>query len=279
MENPLVSVIIPTYNSEATIEACLKSIKKQTYKNIEVIIVDNFSTDRTVEIAKKHGARIIQASAERAKAKNIGLKLARGEYVLFIDSDMELTPRVIEECVKLAETNPRVGGIIIPERTVGNNYWAKVRDHERRFYQGTPIESPRFFRKKLALKAGGYDEEIIFYEEATLPIKIQRLGYHIHARIKSYILHHEENFTLKRWIQKKYYYGKTLKKYVSKYKELASIQTSSAQRILIFLRNKSFLSKPHLAIGVLILKTLEWLAIKLGQTTQNKHKTYTQHKK
>ena len=54
MSKPLVSVIIPTYNSEKTLPLCLESIKRQTYKNIEVIIVDNFSVDRTVDIAKRY---------------------------------------------------------------------------------------------------------------------------------------------------------------------------------------------------------------------------------
>ncbi len=54
MENPLVSVIIPTYNSSRTLEKCLESIKNQTYKNVEIIVVDNNSTDNTKEIAKKY---------------------------------------------------------------------------------------------------------------------------------------------------------------------------------------------------------------------------------
>ena len=56
----MVSVVIPTYNSERTLEKCLKSIVDQTYKNIEIIVVDKFSEDKTVEIAKSYGARIIQ---------------------------------------------------------------------------------------------------------------------------------------------------------------------------------------------------------------------------
>ena len=264
MDEPLVSIIIPTYNSEKTLPLCLESIKKQTYRNIEVFIVDNYSTDRTVEIAKRYGAKIIQVRGERAKAKNIGLRHARGKYVLFIDSDMELTPKVIEECVKLAESDPRVAGIVIPERSVGNNYWAKVRDFERSFYAGTPIESPRFFRRDLALKAGEFDEDIVFYEEATLPHKIEKLGYNVRARINSHILHHEENFSLTRWLRKKYYYGRTVKAYKARYPEQGSRQTSLPYRLSLFLKNRRFWSKPSLALGVLLLKTLEYLTAGLG---------------
>ena len=58
-DEPLVSVVIPTYNSSATLETCLDSIKRQVYKNIEVIIVDNFSKDSTINIGQKFGFKSI----------------------------------------------------------------------------------------------------------------------------------------------------------------------------------------------------------------------------
>ncbi|MEM2907214.1 MAG: glycosyltransferase family A protein, partial [Candidatus Odinarchaeota archaeon] len=156
MDKPLVSVVVPTYNSERTIGVCLSSVRKQTYPNIEVIIVDNYSEDKTGEIAEKGGAKFFQLNAERVGAKNFGLKKAGGKYVCFIDSDMELARKVIEECVSLMENNKGIGGIIIPERSVGNSFWVKVRDFERSFYTGTEIESARFFRKDLAEKVNGF---------------------------------------------------------------------------------------------------------------------------
>ncbi len=142
-ENSLVSVIIPTYDSEKTIDPCLKSIKNQSYKNIEIIVVDRFSNDRTVEIASRYGARVYQLDCERTMAKNFGLRNAKGKYVLFIDSDMELSKGVVEECVELAEKDDKIGGIVIPERSVGDSFWVRVRDFERSFYAGTEIESGR----------------------------------------------------------------------------------------------------------------------------------------
>ena len=127
---PSVSVIIPTYNSEKTIEKCLESIRNQSYKNIEIIVVDRFSMDKTVEIAEKYGARIIQDYGERTRAKNIGLKKAKGKYVLFVDSDMELSKDVVKECVELMEKDDKIGGIIVPERSVGDGFWVRVRDFE-----------------------------------------------------------------------------------------------------------------------------------------------------
>ncbi|MEM4731518.1 MAG: glycosyltransferase [Candidatus Aenigmatarchaeota archaeon] len=70
MSKPLVTIIVPTFNSEKTLQLCLESIRKQTYKNIEVIVVDNYSTDSTVSVAKKYDAKVIQVRGERARAKN-----------------------------------------------------------------------------------------------------------------------------------------------------------------------------------------------------------------
>jgi len=99
----------------------------QSYKNVEIIVVDRFSEDRTVEIAERFGAKIYQLDCERAKAKNFGLRKARGDYVLFVDSGRELSKDVVKECVKLMEKDDKIGGVIIPERSVGNGFWVRVK--------------------------------------------------------------------------------------------------------------------------------------------------------
>jgi glycosyltransferase involved in cell wall biosynthesis len=264
ISEPLVSIIIPTYNSEKTLVKCLESIKNQTYKNIEVIVVDKNSRDKTVEIAKNYDARVFQLNAERAEAKNFGLKKAAGKYVCFIDSDMELTKNLIEECVNIIERDEKIGGIIIPERSVGNSFWVRVRDFERSFYAGTEIESARFFRKDLADKAGGFDEDTIFFEESTLPQKIEKLGYDVKVRISGEILHYERDFSISKWLRKKYYYGKTASTYRDKYKWSSKKQISLLYRFSLFFKNKKMYSKPLLALGIVTLKLLEYFSAGLG---------------
>ena len=82
MDNPLVSVIITTKNSSRTLETCLKSIKDQTYKNIELIVIDNNSIDNTKEIAKKYTNKVFNYGPERSAQRNFGAKQAKGEYLL-----------------------------------------------------------------------------------------------------------------------------------------------------------------------------------------------------
>jgi len=267
MPSPLVSIVVPTYNSEKTLPLCLESIGRQTYREIEVLVVDNFSRDRTVEIAKAYGARVIQERSERTRAKNIGLRESRGKYVLFIDSDMELTPRVVEECVELAESDPRVAGIIIPERSRGSSFWVRVRDFERQLYANTLVESPRFFNRDIALKVGGFDESLVFYEEATLPYRIEKLGFNVRARIRSFIIHHEEDFSLSRWLLKKYYYGKTLNLYLSKYRSYAIQQANPLYRLRILVSRREFWRHPYLSAPLLFLKLMEFAFTEIGVLT------------
>jgi glycosyltransferase involved in cell wall biosynthesis len=70
---PLVSVVIPTFNSERFLERCLRSVKAQSYSNIETIVVDNYSTDGTREIAQSQGARVIQGYFNKPEARNVGI--------------------------------------------------------------------------------------------------------------------------------------------------------------------------------------------------------------
>ena len=263
---PLVSVIIPTLNSEKFLRKCLSSLKKQTYSNLEIIIVDDGSTDSTLKIAESYGCRIVKNPKKgRAEAKNEGMRQALGEYLVFIDSDMELTPRVIEECISIVKNIEYIGGIVIPERSIGKSFWVKVRDFERSFYAESVIESARFFPAKLVKKVGGFEEGLIFFEEATLPFKIAKMGYNVMARIESCILHHENNFSLIKWLKKKFNYGKTVNLYKTRYPEYIKVQLSPWARLSIFLRNwRRFFSRPKLALGVIILKSFEFFSIISG---------------
>jgi glycosyltransferase involved in cell wall biosynthesis len=269
---PLVSVIIPTYNSEKTIPLCIQSVLNQTYKNIEIIVVDNLSSDKTIELITHFNVKCIEIDASRSKARNIGIWHSKGFFVLCIDSDMELKETVVEECVNTFQNSNKVGGIIIPERSVGNNYWVHVRDFERSFYKDTEIESARFFQRDITKQVGGYEEDIIFYEESTLPQKIKELGYNVNVRINSEIFHHEYDFNIFKWIKKKFYYGKTLSDYKKTHSDTSFQQTNVINRFLIFIKKRKFYSKPCLAAGVIILKLLEYIMACIGNVLGRKSK-------
>src|SRR5438067_1284563 len=109
----LVSVIIPSRNSESTIAECLKSIILQSYSPIEIIVVDRFSIDSTKTIARSMGALVISHSGERSMAKNMGAKFAKGEYLYFVDANHKLGPDAISDCVKMID---RVDAVLINDQ-------------------------------------------------------------------------------------------------------------------------------------------------------------------
>ena len=112
MKQPLVSVIIPTYNRADTIGKAVSSVLAQTYREIEIIIIDDGSTDDTPAVLAGFGARIRvlrQSNAGPSAARNGGAAEARGEYLAFLDSDDEWLPEKIERQVRLMECgNPDV---------------------------------------------------------------------------------------------------------------------------------------------------------------------------
>jgi glycosyltransferase involved in cell wall biosynthesis len=94
-----VSVIIPTYEEEKNIETTLLAVRSQTKPPKEIFVVDNFSKDNTVKIAKKY-AKVIKAKSNIAQARNIGASKATSELLLFLDADTLLLPNVIEKLSK-----------------------------------------------------------------------------------------------------------------------------------------------------------------------------------
>lgn len=107
---PLISLIIPCYNAEQTLEKCLNSVIQQSYKNLEIIIINDGSTDKTAEICdayKNKDSRIIvftQDNSGVSKARNKGIKAATGEYICFVDSDDWVEPNYCYELYNLLIT-------------------------------------------------------------------------------------------------------------------------------------------------------------------------------
>lgn len=90
----LVSIVVPVYNVEKYLDACLWSLRKQIYKNIEVIVVDDVSPDNSMEIARRHASedsriRLVShdVNKKQGAARNTGMSIARGKYLMFLDSD------------------------------------------------------------------------------------------------------------------------------------------------------------------------------------------------
>jgi len=260
MLNPIVSVIVPTKNSSKTLESCLRSIQKQTYKNIEIIVVDNFSTDNTQKIAKKYTKNVYSKGPERSAQRNYAVDQATGFYVTIIDSDMELSLEVIQECVDIMQSSKGLVGAIIPEESFGIGFWAQCKKLERSFYVGVPyMEAARFFKKEDFLKAGGYDKDMISGEDWDLSQRIGKSGEL--KSIQSFIYHNEGKISLFNTIKKKMYYAKEFAKYTSKTSSTENVQNQTnivGRYALFFSKPKKLFRNPILGIGMLFMKTCEF---------------------
>lgn len=264
--NSLVSVIIPTRNSAKFLNTCLSSIKNQTYKNIEIIVVDNNSTDNTKKIAKKYTDKVFNKGPERSAQRNFGAKKANADYFLFIDSDMELSTKVVEECVKKIQSDNKIKALVIPEESIGEGFWAQCKKLERNFYIGVDwIEAARFFPKNIFNEFNGYDERLTSGEDWDLSQRVKK-KYSL-DRIDSFIYHNEGKLLLSETIKKKMYYGTKIGNYSSKEENRKGFKSQSSiiKRYKLFFSNpRRLFSNPIIGVGMLFMKTCEFIAVGLG---------------
>ena len=258
----VVSVIVPTRNSAPTLERCLASIRSQTHSPVELIVVDNQSSDSTPEIARRYCDIVETRGPERSSQRNHGARVAHGRYLLFIDSDMELSQSVVADCLKvIRDTN--APAVIVPEISIGDGFLARCRAFERSFYAGDDsIEGARFFDRLAFERVGGYDEKLIALEDWDLSARVaaaQRL-----PRTDSVIAHNEGRLRLTTLLAKKRYYASSAIHYVRKHGGPAVRQGNIVFRPA-FLRNwNRLLRHPVLTLGVLSIKSLEAGAVAWG---------------
>lgn len=166
--SPLISVIVPIYNVEPYLRECLDSIIRQSYTNLEIILINDGSTDKSGAIAGEYAlldsrVKVIhQANAGVSVARNTGLGVAGGEYLSFVDSDDWLEPEMYEELVPILEGRPHLSlvkfGVIKKEK------------HER--YRGDrALQEYEGLRGYLYSKAGGILWNALYRREALKGIR------------------------------------------------------------------------------------------------------------
>ena len=202
----VVSVIVTTKNEERHIGNCLESVKKQTHprESIEIIVVDNNSSDKTKEIALRYTDKVYDRGPERSAQRNYGVKQAAGKYILYLDSDMTLSPDVIKECVDKCESGNYIA-LYIPERIVGEGFWIKVRDFERAASTAPPALTPSDLSEKVnSWRAAVLTKPSPAPEDWDFDIRIKAAGKV--GIIDSAIYHNEGRFCFSGYLNKKQYY-------------------------------------------------------------------------
>jgi glycosyltransferase involved in cell wall biosynthesis len=167
-----LSIIIPTKNEEEYLPKLLESIKKQTFTDYEIIVSDNGSKDKTKEIAKKYGCKIVKGGLP-GRARNKGAKVARGSVLLFLDSDTELRMKDFLEN-NLKEFEKRKLDMAAPFIYLDGkeldkiffDFWNKLTKLLQ--YSLTPVAGGWciFIKKELHNAIDGFDEKIILGEDS-----------------------------------------------------------------------------------------------------------------
>lgn len=156
---PIISINLPTYNGAQTIRQALDSVKKQTYKNYEIVIVDHYSTDGTIEIAKSYTDKVYLDKGRLLSSRKIGLLKSKGELILYLSCDQILEPNALQ---RIADTfmQQDIDMAITEERSYNPKTWVeKLTDIDRKTFHEEfeldPCKSvllPSVFKKELLMK-------------------------------------------------------------------------------------------------------------------------------
>jgi glycosyltransferase involved in cell wall biosynthesis len=190
---PLCSVVTPAYNAEAFVGEAIASALAQTYRPLEIIVVNDGSTDATAEVLAGFGSQITvleQENAGPSRARNRGVAAARGEVVAFLDADDLWEPTRIARCVELLDGRPDLGmivadafliegGVRTPHRVYRDRYPAPFPEPDRQLYA---VAQQNFFlssvlvRRSLFEAAGGFDESLWRSEDYDLWMRLLLTG-------------------------------------------------------------------------------------------------------
>lgn len=210
MKNPLISAIISAYNSENKIGKCIKSLLNQTYKPIEIIVVDDGSTDKTKEIVKKFtdNKKIFLLGQKRqgpGAAKNLASKKAEGDILVFVDSDEYPRQDYIEKLTKPireGKSKTSIGAWVL---AYPKNPWARCRFKDTSKLRHHAVKSGVFraIKKDFFNKLGGFDSSK-GYSDDRIPNKEKR------ERVDDAVFDHDTDSSLKELYKKRKWIGSSI---------------------------------------------------------------------
>lgn len=259
---PVVSVVVPTKDAARTLDRCLRSIRHQSWPALELIVVDNHSTDGTSDIARRWADAVLEAGPERSAQRNLGIARATGDWILWIDADMELPATLLANAMGAALAHG-ADGVFVPEVTVGDGYWTRCRALERSCAtEEILVQSPRLVRRAYLVASGGFLESLSGTEDAELRSRMLADGCRLHW-IPDLIIHDEGRMRLGGILRKRYYYGRGLAIYRAAHPGELGHQAGAA--VSAYRRHwRRLTAQPHVAAGVVVMRAGELAAYGLG---------------
>ena len=191
---PKVSVIIPTYNRAGLLPRAVNSVLAQTYRDYEIIIVDDCSTDDTQDVIRRFADAHVRAfrhseNSTGANARNTGIANARGEYVAFLDDDDEYMPDALEGLVALMDDSPAEVGYgygllaLVNQSTGQSERISIIRNGDQRddvLAQSIPTSTvPMIVRRSALKEIGGFNPNLTIGDDLDLVTRMSLSGYHV----------------------------------------------------------------------------------------------------
>lgn len=177
-----VSVIIPTYNEAENLPNLLDCLKRQTFRDFEIIVADNKSTDETCAIAEKYGAKVVEGGLP-AEGRNNGARHAQGEILVFLDADALCGDDFLEKNIRSFVA--RMGEFAMPRIKTSSgdfrdkiifgfhDFWLLATKKIKPFTMGFSI----FIRRDIFEKINGFDEKMNLGEDADLGFRLKKAGF------------------------------------------------------------------------------------------------------
>lgn len=215
MSSPKVSIIIVNYNGKELLQKCLDSLLKVNYDNFEIILVDNNSTDGSVEFITKNYPSLIIIKLDSnkgfAEPNNVAAKISKGKYLLFLNNDTVVTPNFISEMVKVMETDKKIAIcqslLLKPDGSVDSSgdfidHLGVVYNSKTKIDEIREVSSARgasmLVRSDIFEKLDGFDQKFfVTFEDVDLCWRSWILGYRV-LIIPTSIVYHEGGITIKK---------------------------------------------------------------------------------
>ena len=205
MNKPLISVITPVYNGGYAFVCCLLTMAKTQFDNWELLVVDDGCSDRSIDIARKFGAKILRTSGRKGPgaARNLAAEVAKGEYLCFIDADCEVCDDAITKLAYKLQAQPEIEVLFgsyndAPEAT---NFVAQYKNLMHHYVHQQGSEDASTFwagfgvvKRSLFLEVGGFDTERFprpSIEDIELGYRLKQAGAKIYLAKDLQVKHHK----------------------------------------------------------------------------------------
>jgi len=203
----MISVIVPAYYSESTLEKCLKSIRESAYKNYELIVIDDGSSDATRVIAKKFADQMLEHSRNlgRSQARNSGIRLAKGDILLFIDSDVLVKKDTLEKVDKYFLEHKEVDALtgILSKEHPNKSYFSQYKNlYMNYIFSKLPKRIHFLYGSIHAVRAQvalPYGPNIHAGEDTDIGLRLSRMGKQI-AFVKDLEVIHLKSYNFRSWV-------------------------------------------------------------------------------